>query len=562
MERAVSAEPVAQEPMPTSQTEKVFRSAGVTSFAVLASRLTGLVREGVMSRLFGASAAYDAFLIAFRVPNLTRDLFAEGALSAAFVPTFVEYLQKQGKREAAHLANLVATLLLIVVGTLCALGIWASPWLVGLIAHNWRTTDPAKYQLAVLLTQVMFPYLLLVALSAQAMGVLNACNRFAVPAFSATMFNLGSVAGGVVIGFLAGPSLGISPIEGMAFGVVLGGVLQLLWQVPSLLKEGIAFRLAFDFAHPGVRRIVRLMGPGIIGNASVQVNVLVTSFLATSLLDPVRGHDGPVAWLSYAFRFMQLPIGLFGVAIATATLPSIGRSAAARNIAEFRETLARSLGLTFVLTIPSSIGLIVLGNSIIGLIYQGAKFRAYDTERTALALACYALGLAGYSAIKILSPAFYALNDSRVPMMTSLASIVVNAGLGYLFAFQFGWGHAGLALATAFVTNITCVLQFWLMSRRIGGMQGRRIARVVVKVTLASLAMAALVGSMHYGFRWVLPRAMLVRICDVLFGVPAGALVVFALCRAMHVEELATATRVFGGPLLRRFPALAARIGM
>jgi putative peptidoglycan lipid II flippase len=288
----------------------------------------------------------------------------------------------------------------------------------------------------------------------------------------------------------------------------------------------------------------------------------VATILATRIHDPVRGLDGPVAWLGYAFRFMQLPLGLFGVAIATATLPSIGRSAASGDTAEFRETLARSLGLTFLLTVPSSVGLIVLGKSMIGLIYEGVKFKAYDTERTSLALACYALGLAGYSAIKILSPAFYALNDSRTPMYTSLASIVVNAGLGYLFAFGLGLGHAGLALATAFVANFSFLALFWIMRQRIGGVYGRRLRDVVWKVLLASAVMAAAVWALSAGFHAAIHRASVARALDIFIGVPVGAAIVYLLCRALQVEELAMATRALGGPILRRFPALAAKLGV
>ncbi len=549
-------------PEPASQSENVFRSAGVASVAVLISRISGLVREGVMSRLFGAGMAYDAFVVGFRIPNLTRDLFAEGALSAAFVPTFVEYLQNKGRKEAAHLANLVATAIILVVGTLCVLGILASPMLVRIMASGWVHEAPRKFAQAVELTQIMFPFLLLVALAAQAMGVLNALNQFAVPATSSTMFNIGSVGSGVVLGIWLGPWLGLSRIDGMAIGVVIGGALQLLWQVPSLVREGIRFRFAFDFNHPGLRHILHLMGPAIIGNASVQINVVVTNILATRIHDPVRGLDGSVAWLSYAFRFMQLPLGLFGVAIATATLPAIGRSVASGDTGEFRETLARSLGLTFLLTVPSSVGLIILGRSMIGLIYERARFKAYDTDQTTLALACYALGLAGYSAIKILSPAFYALNDSRTPMYTSFASIAVNAGLGWLFAFRFGMGHAGLALATAFVANFSFMALFWIMRKRIGGVYGRRLRDVVWKVLLASAVMAAAVWGLSAGLHAAIHRAGVARVLDILLGVPAGAAIVYLLCRAMKVEELAMVRRALGGPMLRRFPAVAAKLGM
>jgi putative peptidoglycan lipid II flippase len=547
---------------PQSQSEEVFRSAGVASAAVLTSRVSGLVREGAMARLFGASSVFDAFLIGFRIPNLARDLFAEGALSAAFVPVFVEYLQNRDKKEAAHLANLVATAIILGIGGLCAIGILLSPWLVRILTSGWVEAAPQKYAQAVTLTQIMFPFLLLVALAAQAMGILNALNQFAVPAFSSTLFNVGSVISGVILGFWMGPRIGLSPINGMAIGVVIGGALQLLGQAPSLWKNDIRFRFAFDFRHPGLRRILALMVPGIIGNASVQINVVVTTILATTIHDPIRGLDGPVAWLGYAFRFMQLPLGLFGVAIATATLPAIGRSAASGDTNEFRETLARSLGLTFLLTVPSSVGLILMGRSMIGLIYEGANFKAYDTSQTTLALSCYALGLAGYSAIKVLSPAFYALGDSRTPMYTSLASVAVNVGLSWLFAFRWAMGQAGLALATACVANFSFLALFLLMRSRIGGVYGRRLRSVVWKVGVASTAMALTIWTLSRGFHSLFQREGVARLCDIGIGVPAGAAIVYALCRLMRVEELAMATRALGEPILRRFPALAAKLGV
>lgn len=546
---------------PASQSESVFRHAGIASFAVLLSRISGLVREGVMSRLFGAGAAMDAFIVGFRIPNLTRDLFAEGALSAAFIPTFVDYLNKKSKEEAAHLVNLVATAIILLVGSLCVLGIFASPWLVALVTGHWVEDAPEKYTLAVRLTQVMFPFLLLVALAAQAMGVLNSLNQFTVPAFSSTWFNVGSVVFGVLLGFVAGPHIGLARIEGMAIGVVIGGALQLLWQIPSLYRAGFRFRFAFDWNHPGLRHIFHLMGPAILGGASVQINVLVNTVFATSIDDPIRGVDGPVAWLGYAFRFMQLPLGLFGVAIATATLPAIGRSASSGNMEEFRETLARSLGLVFLLTVPSSVGLILLGPSIVGAIYEGAKFQPYDTQQTARALSFFAIGLAGYAATKVLVPAFYALKDSRTPMYVSIASIAINAGMGYSLVRVVGMGHSGLALATSAVALFSFFVLFWLMKVRIGGVYGRRLRSVILKVTLASAVMGAAVwGSSHF-IQSLAGIAPMTRLIDLAITIPLGIAILYFVCRALRVEELSMAVNAVGGPIARRFSALNAKLG-
>ena len=429
-------------------------------------------------------------MLGFRIPNLTRDLFAEGALSSAFVPIFTEYLSTRTKEEAVRLVNLVATAIVIVVGSLCALGMIFAPLLVHLLAPGYAEV-PGKFELAVTMTRIMFPFLLIVALAAQAMGVLNASNRFGVPALASTFFNLGSVSFGVLLGIVFGPALHITRIQGMAVGVVLGGALQLGWQLPSLYRLGFQFRPQLNWSDPGLTRIMRLMVPAILGNAAVQINVMVNTNFASTIYDPIRGFDGPVSWLGYAFRFMQLPLGLFGVAMASATLPSISRSAAAGNMDEFRRTLSKSLGMVFLLTIPSSIGLIVLGKSIIGGIYQHGHFHLYDTQQTALALSCYAIGLAGYAALKVLNPAFYALGDARTPMIVSLVSILINFGTAITMIKVFHLRQAGLALSTSAVALFGFMVLFAILRRRIGGVYGRDLAWGVVKVVLASLMMGA-----------------------------------------------------------------------
>ena len=531
--------------------EHVVRSAGVVSIAVAMSRVTGLLRESVMARLFGAGMIYDAFMLGFRIPNLTRDLFAEGALSSAFVPIFTDYLSTRSKEEAARLANLVGSAIIIVVGAVCALGTVFAPALVHLLAPGY-TEVPGKFELAVRMTRIMFPFLLLVALAAQAMGVLNACNRFAVPALASTFFNLGSVGFGIVIGYALGPSLRLTHIEGMAIGVVLGGALQLLWQVPSLRGLGFRFRPMIDWRDPGLARIMALMVPAILGNAAVQINVVVNTNFASSIYDPVSGYNGPVSWLSYAFRFMQLPLGLFGVAMGSATLPSISRSAASGNIAEFRRTLSKSLGMVFLLTLPSSVGLVVLGKSIIGAIYQGGKFHVYDTEQTALALSCYAIGLAGYAALKVLTPAFYALGDARTPMVVSLISIGINYAAAYTMVRVEKFGQAGLALSTSVVALFGFTVLFWILRARIGGVHGRELARGIAKVLVASTVMGVAVFAVTHGMEKWLGVSQLARLADLCVSLPAGLIAFYGMCRWLGVEDLEMVIRAFTSPLRRR----------
>ncbi len=543
------------EPAPRSSDSKhegLMRSAGVVSASIFLSRITGLVREIVMARLFGAGQVYDAFLLGFRIPNLTRDLFAEGALSSAFVPIFTRYLSTKGREEAAELSNLVATAQLVVVGLLCVLGMIFSPALVELLAPGFADV-PGKFELAVKLTRIMFPFLLLVALAAQAMGILNACNQFGVPALSSTFFNIGSLGFGLALGFLVGPRIGLSPIEGMAYGVVVGGAWQLFWQAPSLVRAGFGFRPRFNLSHPGLRNILQLMGPAIVGNASVQVNVMVNTNFASSITDGA-GHviNGPVSWLGYAFRFMQLPLGLFGVAIASATLPSVSRSAAMGDMNEFRHTLARSLGMIFLLTIPSSVGLAVLGDSMIAAVYQGGKFRAYDTHQTALALSCYSIGLAGYAAIKVLAPAFYALNDARTPMLVSLGSILINIAAASTMVKIAGLGHAGLALSTSTVALFSSIVLFEVIRRRIGGIQGRRLSASFVKITAASALMGAACMLSSRSIEHWMGVSRMVRVIDLAVSVPLGLIVFYATAKLFQLPEIESAKRALMAPLSRR----------
>lgn len=495
-----------------------------------------------MSRMFGSTMPFEAFRIGFQIPNLTRDLFAEGALSSAFVPAFTESLQKKGKEDAARLANLVATALILVVGLLCALGAIFSRQLVQLAAPGFENT-PGKAELAAQLTSIMFPFLLLVALAAQAMGILNALKQFAVPALSSTCFNIGSVIFGLMAGVWLGPTFGITSIEGMAWGVLAGGALQLGFQAPALVRAGFVFRPTIDFHDPALRHILIMMGPAILGNAATQINVLVNSNIAS-------GANGSVSWLNYAFRFMQLPLGLFGVAIASATLPAVSRSAAAGNWEEFRRTLSRSLGFVFLLTIPSSVGLVLVGKAMIGAVYQGGKFDANDTEQVSLALSCFAIGLAGYSALKVLSPAFYALKDSRTPMIVSLCSVIVNYALARTMVDVLKLGHAGLAISTSGIALFSSITLFLLMRRKIGGLYGRMLWSSLSKALLASLAMAAVVWPLE---RWI---AWMPFIAQLAIAIPVGAMVFYFAAQALGVEELAMASDAIAGPLKRRLPFL------
>jgi putative peptidoglycan lipid II flippase len=515
----------------------LLKSAGVVSASITISRITGLLRESVLSWLFGAGATYDAYVLGFRIPNLARELFAEGALSSAFVPTFSRYLATKTHAETRELSNITATLILVIAGSFCAVGMLLSPWIVNLFAPGFQAV-PGKSELAASLVRIMFPFLLLLALAAQAQGVLYSTQRFAIPAVSPAAFNLCSVLSGLALGRWTG----IGAVRGMAFGVVLGGIAQLAFLLPGVWRAGFAWRPQWNLRHEGVRHILGLMGPALIGNASGQINVLVNTNFAAGLRD-ASGHvmNGPVSWLAYAYRFFILPLGIFGIAIASAALPRLSRSAAHRNFAEFRQILSRSILMILLLTIPASVGLAILGESMIGIVYQHGRFLAFDTHQTALALSCYAVGLAGYSVLKLVAPAFYALGDSRTPMLVSVASVLVNAIAAFIMVRIAGFGHAGLALTTSVVSTFSSLALLLLLRLKVGALHGREILLGLGKIAVA----AALMGAVCYGVviasHALLHTPALARIADIVIGVPAGLASFYAIAAALRVPELAHA---------------------
>lgn len=528
----------------------VARNASVVSLAVMTSRILGLVRDQVFAIFFGAGFVYDAFLTAFRIPNLLRDLLAEGALSSAFVTTFSQVLLTKGEKEAIRLSNRVATLIILVISAI-SLAAWVyAPTIVAGLAPGFFAV-PGKAELTVQLTRIMIPFLLLIALAAQAMGILNAFNFFGIPALASAFFNMGSILGGLLLGFVLGPAIGLSPIEGMAYGTLIGGLLQFAIQWPSLRRAGFSYRPMISFTDPGVRQIVRLMGPAIVGTAAVQINVFVNTNFASSIIDPVTGvvANGPVSWLNFAFRFMQFPIGVFGVAVAIATLPPLSRSAARQDYDGFRQTLAQALALVFLLCIPSAVGLAVLGRPIIALIFEHGRFTAFDTGQTADALAAYSVGLAGYAAVKVLAPAFFALNDTRTPMLISLGSIVVNYVMNSLLVGPFG--HVGLAFSTSSVALVNFMLLALFMRRRLGWLEGRRLGAMVLRICAATVPMA-LAAWLVDGLCLTLPLSGLaLDFTRVLVSISLAATVFYLGCRLLRIGELDDAIHAIAGRLLR-----------
>jgi putative peptidoglycan lipid II flippase len=514
---------------------RLARSAGLIGAATMASRLLGVVRELVLAALFGAGNAMDAFFVAFRIPNLVRDLFAEGAMSAAFVPTFTRYLSTRGRAEAWHLGSLVISTLLVVTGTLAVAGIVFARPIVYALAADYASV-PDKLELTITLTRIMLPFLTMVAVAVALMGMLNSLRRFFVPALSPAMFNIAIIASAFVVVPLMGP-LGFPPIAGIAFGVLLGGLGQILIQWPLLRRQGYQYRFTFDLRDEGLREILLLMGPGTLGLAAVQINIFVNTVLATG-----QG-TGAVSWLSYAFRLMYLPIGLFGVSIATAALPDLARFAAVDDRAGMRRTISSGLRMMLILNVPATIGLVALATPIVALIFERGRFALdHSTGPTAAALMYYAPGLVGYSAVKLASPAFYALRDSRTPVVVSVLSVVVNLVLNVTLVRVIG--YRGLALGTALAAMFNASVLLALLSRRLDGLEGRRLALTLGKVLAASVVMGAAAAATEAWLHGPLPGSgILVKAARVFTAMGVGVLVLVASARLLRVQELDEAVR-------------------
>jgi putative peptidoglycan lipid II flippase len=525
---------------PDTRTERLnTKAAGVIGLAIMASRLLGLARELICAALFGG-ALMDSFTVAFRIPNLLRDLFAEGALSTAFVTTFSKTIAREGDKAAWRLADKVATLTVLVLGTLCLLGVLFSHPLVALLAPGFA---PEKAARTALLTQIMFPFILLVSLAALVMGVLNAKSVFGRPAMASSFFNIGSIVGGVGLGYLFDPTFGPKALIGLAIGTLIGGALQLTVQLPPLKRLGYRFHPDFRWRDPGVFAILALMGPAVIAASTTQVNVLINSMFASTL------GDGAIFWLAIAFRLMQLPLGLFGVALGTVTLPLLSRLVVAGEMGAFRGELARALRLMFLLTIPSTIGLMMLAEPIISVIYQHGRFDAYEAAQAGGALRYYAVGLACYAALKVLVNAFYALDRRKTPMIVSFLAIGLNLLFNWIFTFRLGWGHRGLAFSTGCVATCNFLLLYALMQRQLGGLESRRMLVTLVKIGLAGAALAAVCAASDHWFLadWATQALWRKALTLVATMVVAGG--VFGVCAAaLKVEELTA----FLGSVARR----------
>ncbi len=510
-----------------SENIKVVKAAGIVGSATALSRVMGYVRDMVMSWAFGTTAAADAFYVAYRIPNLLRELLAEGSMSAAFIPVFTETLTKGSKDEARRLANAVFARLLIILVIVTGLGIIFAPYIVKLIAWGWKFKDHReKFLLAASLTRLMFPYLLFIGIAALAMGMLNSLRAFLAPALSPVMLNIMTISG---VLFLR-PHMP-QPIMGAAVGVVLGGLCQLLIQVPALQRQGMMVRPQFTPSHPGVTQIGRLALPVFFSSSVSQINnflgTIFASFLAT----------GSITYLFYGMRFIHFPLGIFGVAIATAVLPTLSAQAARREMEQFRETLSLGVRLVFFIMFPAMAGLIMLRIPILNLLLQHGEFNYTSTVGAASALLYYAVGLWAFAGVRVLSQAFYSLQDTKTPVRIAMLAMVVNIVLSIVL-MQTPLQHAGLALANSLAATLNITLLAKYLRKKIGRMDGRRILRSLSKIVPVSVAIGAIGWYVSQKPVWDAPGRILYKVKWLGFGVTMSGLLYIVAMWALRSEEL------------------------
>lgn len=507
-----------------SENAKMARAAGLVGAATMISRITGLARDTVIAALFGASWMTDAFWVAYRIPNLLRRLLGEGALTVAVVPVFTEYLEKKTKEDALDLAYNVFTALSAILVVLCILGIIFSPAIVTVIGPGF-VNQPDQFALAVFLNRLMFPYLFFICLVALCMGILNAFRHFAAPALSPIMLNAAMILCAFFLrDFFA------QPITALAIGVVIGGFLQLAMQWPALRKFGVQFRFRINWHHPGIRQIGLLFIPAVFSGAVNTLNVFVGTILAT--LQPA----GSVTYLFYADRIVELPLGVFAIAVGTVTLPSFSKHAALGHFEDLKSSISFSMRMTLFLIIPAMAALMVLSLPIISVLFQRGAFDAQAAILTGQALFCYSLGLWAFSISRIFISSFYSLQDSKWPMRAAVITFAFNLTASLILMGPLK--HNGLALANSIAAAANVLILAFVLKRKIGPFLDRTFYTSVGKIIISTLFMLGAVWVIEYVMPWDTQASFKIRLIYLLTTITAGAAVFFLLAYVLKSPEI------------------------
>lgn len=516
------------------------QSTWVVSAAIMCSRVLGLAREMILFSLF-QTKWLSCFYLAFKIPNLLRDLFAEGALSQAFVTVFSKKLRDGGDKPAWLLAHKMLSLAAVFMGLVSLVGIFAAPWIVDLFIGDGSSPggvvfDEEMRNLTVLMVRIMYPFIAVVSLSALVMGILNSRGIFGMPALASSFFNIGSLTTGLLVGWFIDPDFGRTALIGFSIGTVVGGLAQLGVQIPSLWKQGYRPKIDFKWKKDeGVRKILSLLGPAVIAGSAVQVNVMVNAGFAA------RASEGAVALLQGAFRLMQLPLGLFGVAVAMVTLPALSRAAGDENLAtgDFRSILARGMRFVTMLTLPCAVGLALLAEPVISLIFERGKFGTQDVVEMAAALRFYSFGLVFYAAIKVIQPAFYAIEKRLIPMIVSFISIAINFAANYLFIVVWKLPFEYLALSTGVVAMLNFLQLYFLMIRYSDGLESGHLLLILAKLAAAATLMAGVcIAGQHWLMDGFSDFGLMQKMVTLMPTIAVAAGVYFGFCVLMRLDEL------------------------
>jgi putative peptidoglycan lipid II flippase len=498
----------------TPPSMNLLKALAAVSSMTLLSRILGFVRDAIIARVFGAGMLTDAFFVAFKIPNLLRRLFAEGAFSQAFVPILAEYKNRQGHDATQTLVNQVGTALTLALVGVALLGVVGAPWVAYVSAPGFRA-DPDKFALTVTLLRITFPYIIFISLVALAAGILNTHSKFSVPAFAPVLLNVAMIVAALWLAPYFDP-----PVLALGWGVALGGVLQLAWMLPHLLKIRMLPRPTRHFDDPGLRRVLRLMAPATLGVSVAQISLLINTIFASFLI------SGSVSWLYYADRLMEFPAGMLGVALGTILLPSLARHYADDNPGDYSKLLDWGLRLTLLLALPAAAALAVLAVPLISTLFHYGAFTANDVAMTQRALVAYSLGLVGLILVKVLAPGFYARQNIRTPVKVAIFTLVATQMMN--LAFIIPLGHAGLALAIGLGACLNAGLLLHLLKKH--GIYQPQPGWVgyFLRVLLAVSLMAAMLFYAMGESQWWLAAGFLDRVIRLSLLVGGGIVLYFA----------------------------------
>jgi putative peptidoglycan lipid II flippase len=508
--------------MKMDEKRNITKAAGLMSVATFISRILGYIKDMILAVFFGATGLSDTFFVAFRIPNLLRELFAEGSMSSAVIPVLTEYQTKYGAQEAKRLVRIIFTSITIFVGLICVLGIIFAPAIVTAIAPGFLNM-PDKFSLTVLLTRLMFPFLLFISFAAIVMGALNTRRIFFIPAVAPAMLNITIIA--AVLLFVPGME---QPIIAVAIGVAIGGLVQFAFQLPSFFKNGYSLTPQYDFRHPGLKKIFILILPATMGMAVAQINIFISTILASYLT------EGSITYLYYSMRLIQFPIGIFGVAMGMAVLPALSVHAAKGDFDSLRSDFSFALRLLFFMTIPAMAGLIALREPIVNILFQRGRFDYAATIGTSQALLFYSLGIWAMVGVRIVTVSFYSMQDTKTPVKVAVIALLTNILLSLIFLGPLK--HSGLALANAIASSVNFTALFFMLRKKLGRVEGKKIAASFIKISTASAVTGFMGWFIIKGDMWM-QSGKIIEKASAMTGVIALYIAVYILIMYLFRSE-------------------------